>query len=83
MVRAYSYKRNKPRAVQESPTPLRFAPTVQPVRVTRKNQNAVGPDFPDRFKAAIQTMISQGNYSCKRRSRSAALAEVRSADPGV
>ena len=63
MVRAYSYKRNKPRAVQESPTPLRFAPTVQPVLLTRKNQNAVGPDFPDRLKAAIQTMISQGNYS--------------------
>jgi hypothetical protein len=63
MVRTYSYKRNKPRSAQESPTPFRFAPAVQPILVTRNNQKAVEPDFPDRFKAAIQTMISQGNYS--------------------
>jgi tyrosinase len=63
MVLAYSYKRNKPRRAQDSPTPLRFALLAQPVLVTRKNQKAVESDFPDRFKAAIQTMISQGNYS--------------------
>jgi hypothetical protein len=63
MISPYSYKRNKPRTAQQSPTPLRFAAAVLPVPVTRLNQKAVEPGFPDRFKGAIQTMIGRGNYS--------------------
>lgn len=62
----YSYTRNQPVAIDSSPTHL-FAVAGLPTasRITRKNQRdaATDGDFPSRFKAAIQTLIAQGNYS--------------------
>jgi tyrosinase len=66
MNKIYTYARNKVTALRESPAhTFSLAGAAAVLRVARRNQKdaANEGDFTTRFRNAIQTMITQGNYS--------------------